>query len=117
VLAGLARATRNYIDIIGGFVGHLLWCCVDRQWCALRTHLHFSLKTSNRTTIDKIINQSRTAPHQTFKTSVYFVYSVELCAKKGIVHPATRGVAVCTTTRCFKFPTKKAPRFYSLGAV
>jgi hypothetical protein len=27
VQGGLARATRNYIDIIDGFVGHLTWFC------------------------------------------------------------------------------------------
>jgi hypothetical protein len=26
---GLARAARNYIDIIDGFVGQLVWCYAD----------------------------------------------------------------------------------------
>jgi hypothetical protein len=44
VRGGLARATRDYTNIIGGFVGHLLWFGADRWWYALRTYLHFPLK-------------------------------------------------------------------------
>jgi hypothetical protein len=44
VQGGLARATRDYIDIISGFVGHLVWFCADQQWYALRMYLHFPLE-------------------------------------------------------------------------
>jgi hypothetical protein len=37
----LARAARDYIDIIDGFVCHLVCFCAAKQWYALRTYLHF----------------------------------------------------------------------------
>jgi hypothetical protein len=45
---GLARAARDYINIIGGFIGQEMRFCAALQWCALRTHLHLLLflKTS-----------------------------------------------------------------------
>jgi hypothetical protein len=57
----LARATRNYIDIIGGFFGQLGWFCADCQWYALRTYLHFPLKPLTAL-------QTPTSPITTVKT-------------------------------------------------
>jgi hypothetical protein len=67
VRGGLARATRDYTNIIGGFVWHLLWFGADRWWYALRRYLHFPLKPQNHITITKIANRSSTVPHQTLQ--------------------------------------------------
>jgi hypothetical protein len=44
---GLARAARDYMNIIGGFVGQGMLFCAALQWCALRTHPHFLLFLKN----------------------------------------------------------------------
>jgi hypothetical protein len=41
------RAARDYINIIGGFVGQGMLFCAALQWCALRTHPHFLLFLKN----------------------------------------------------------------------
>jgi hypothetical protein len=58
---GLARAARDYINIIGGFVGQGMLFCAALQWCVLRTHLqrfYIALQSA------KITNRSSTAPLQ-----------------------------------------------------
>jgi hypothetical protein len=47
VRGGLARATRNYIDIIDGFIVLMLWFYAERRLEALRTSLHFVSSIKN----------------------------------------------------------------------
>jgi hypothetical protein len=54
VRGGLARATRNYIDIIDGFIVLMLWFYAERRLEALRTSLHFVSSIKNA----KIFNQN-----------------------------------------------------------
>jgi hypothetical protein len=46
--SALARMARNYIDIIGGIVGYLLWFCAVLQSGACDAPLHFLLNPHHK---------------------------------------------------------------------